>query len=77
MHFYCFRTNVIRNVALMTDDPKKLPGQADLRWQPFVDFDEADPVRKAFLRDEFLQAAKDAIARDGFCQMAPGASIIQ
>ncbi|MEX0677093.1 MAG: hypothetical protein WD063_08465 [Pirellulales bacterium] len=75
MLFKCYRSPVIRNLAVMTDDPKKLPG-SDLKWELFTEFDEADPTRKAWIRDELLQAAKDMIAKDGFAQMQPGASVL-
>jgi hypothetical protein len=75
MKFHLFRTSVIRNLAVATDDPRRLPGSADLNWQALMEFDEADPVRKAWFRDDCVDRAKELIAQNGFVQLAPGAGI--
>lgn len=75
MRFYLYRSIVIRNLAIATDDESKLPGAADLKWQCFAEFDEGDQVRVAHLRDDCLERAKELIEQRGFVQLAPAAGI--
>lgn len=75
MKFYVFRTAVIRNLAVITDDAKKLPVTDFFKWQMLDEFDEHDATRKAWLRDDCLVRAKDHISKNGFVQLAVGAGI--
>jgi hypothetical protein len=75
MHFRIFRTTVFRNLAVATDDPARLPAAPELRWQAITDFGEADVVRKAWIRDDCLNRAKQLINQNGFVELAPGAGI--